>query len=228
MEAAVPGRSPEFSGTGPQGHRARMRGRLLARAAALADYEVLEMLLFLGIPRRDTKPQAKGLIQRFGSLRTALTAGSVSLQDAGLPSRAASVLDLVVESAAQLARAERRDRVRLGGWEELDRFLLAPDRPRRHGLTALLLNNRNQLLAECRCDAADPPGVAAVLLRHALARDATAVILVRAAATARTMPGDTALFEHCREAASSLSIAVHDLVVTGDGPDWVSLRAPVR
>jgi DNA repair protein RadC len=49
-----------------------MRGRLLANEAALADYEILEMLLFLGIPRRDTKPLAKSLINRFGTLAALL------------------------------------------------------------------------------------------------------------------------------------------------------------
>lgn len=49
-----------FTSTGPYGHRSRMRGRLLAGEFALADYEILEMLLFLGIPRKDTKPLAKG------------------------------------------------------------------------------------------------------------------------------------------------------------------------
>ncbi|MHA4801761.1 hypothetical protein, partial [Enterococcus faecium] len=74
-EAALPfppaalAASLPFPSTGPHGHRARMRARLLARGGAgLADYEIIEMLLFLGIPRGDTKPLAKAAINRFGSL----------------------------------------------------------------------------------------------------------------------------------------------------------------
>src|SRR5271155_2322052 len=74
-EAAAPPATAPFTSTGPHGHRERMRGRLLEKgAAALADYEILEMLLFLGIARRDTKPLAKAMINRFGSLAAALGA----------------------------------------------------------------------------------------------------------------------------------------------------------
>ena len=49
-----------FPSTGPQGHRARMREKLLSRGSdALADYELLEMLLFFAMPKGDTKPLAK-------------------------------------------------------------------------------------------------------------------------------------------------------------------------
>ena len=75
--ATPPAPSVPFASTGPHGHRQRMRERLLARGpGALADYEVLEMLLFLSIPRRDTKPLAKAAINRFGSLRAVLLASA--------------------------------------------------------------------------------------------------------------------------------------------------------
>jgi DNA repair protein RadC len=57
------------------GHRDRLRARFLeAGPAALADYELLELLLFRSIPRRDTKPLAKALIARFGSFGAVLGA----------------------------------------------------------------------------------------------------------------------------------------------------------
>ena len=57
---------------GAEGHRARMRARLLtAGPESLADYELLEMVLFLALPRRDTKPIAKALLDRFGSFAAA-------------------------------------------------------------------------------------------------------------------------------------------------------------
>jgi DNA repair protein RadC len=86
-----------FASTGPAGHRARMRVRLAERGgAALADHEVLEMLLFFGIPSGDVKPLAKATINRFGSLAAALGAEPERL--AGLPgwgARAAAAVDLV-------------------------------------------------------------------------------------------------------------------------------------
>ena len=81
-EAALPGTLP-FPSVGPHGHRARMREKVLERsAAALADYEVLEMLLFLAFKRGDTKPLAKRAINRFGSFAAVLSATDRELLDA--------------------------------------------------------------------------------------------------------------------------------------------------
>lgn len=216
-----------FGSTGPQGHRGRMRGRLLAGATALADYEVLEMLLFLGVPRRDTKPQAKGLINRFGSLAGALTAERPALREAGLEDRAIDALGLIRDAARHLAQAERVERVLLGDWLALERYL---DPARRSagasGLAVLLLNNRNQLLGECVCaEDAGAAGVTRQVLRQALERHATAAILVRSlgAAAPAIDAADRALFSHVQRAAAALSVVVHDFVVVGRS-DWMSLR----
>lgn len=219
--------APQFSSTGPEGHRARMRTRLLAGAAALADYEILEMLLFLGIPRRDTKPEAKRLINRFGSLAAVITAGQARLRDAGLPQRGIEALELVAEAAVQLSRAERVERVVLGNWTALEQYLDVPARSLQPpGLTALLLNNRNQLLGEHRW----PPDTDAAtlgreMLRHALERHATAVILVRnrGDAAPKLTGEDRELYARLERTAAALSVTLHDLLVIGRG-DWVSLR----
>jgi len=125
-----------------------MRERLLGRGpAALADYEVLEMLLFLGIPRRDTKPLAKELINRFGSLEAVLGAASDRLERAGLRPEATAVLRVPEEAARRLALAEARDRPVLNNWDRLLEYLdtgLAGAVPGQR--RALLLDNRNRLL----------------------------------------------------------------------------------
>lgn len=200
-----------------------MRSRLLARPLALADYEILEMLLFLGISRRDTKPQAKGLINRFGSLAGTLSAPGGALQEAGLPKRAIDVFSVVVAAAQALAQAERVERVLLSDWEALGRFLDAPARSAGPpGLSALLLNNRNQLLGECRLDTG---GATRLLLQQALERHATAAILVRnlGDAAPAASKADRLLLQQIRDAAAPLAVQVHDMVVVGQGA-WISLR----
>lgn len=205
-----------------------MRTRLLTGATALADYEILEMLLFLGIPRRDTKPEAKRLINRFGSLAAVIAAGYHALRDAGLPQRAIEALELVTEAAVQLSRAERVERVVLGNWTALEQYLDVPARSRQPpGLAALLLNNRNQLLGEHRW----PPDIDAAtlgreMLRHALERHATAVILVRnqgGDAAPKLTGEDRELHARLERTTAALSVTLHDLIVIGRG-DWVSLR----
>ncbi len=222
MDATAP-----FSSTGPHGHRGRMRSRLLAAEAALADYEILEMLLFLGIPRRDTKPLAKSLINRFGSLAATLEAGRDALLRTGLPERAIEALALATEAAAYLARPERIKRAVLGNWAALEAHLDIASRTRQPaGVSVLLLNNRNQLLGEPAWEpGVDSGRLATEMLRHALDQHATAAILVRnrAGADARLGPDDHAFYAAVQRAAAALSVTVHDLVVIGRG-DWASLR----
>ncbi|GAC1344668.1 MAG: DNA repair protein RadC [Acetobacteraceae bacterium] len=163
-----------------------MRTRLLANETALADYEILEMLLFLGIPRRDTKPMAKGLINQFGSLAGAIEADRRALSTAGLPPLAVEALDMVVEAAGVLARPEAITRVVLSDLASLERHLDVPTRTEEQpSISALLMNNRNQLLSEPSWAAEVDPGVLATeMLRHALDQHATAAILVRNRAAA--------------------------------------------
>ncbi len=222
MDATQP-----FSSTGPHGHRGRMRSRLLASEAALADYEVLEMLLFLGIPRRDTKPLAKSLINRFGSLAGTLEAGRDALVRTGLQERAIDALALVTEAASYLARPERIKRPLLGDWAALERHLDIPARTRQPAsVSALLLNNRNQLLAEPSWEPGIAPGALATeMLRHALDQHATAAILVcnRPGSEPRLGRADREFHAAVQRAAAALSVTVHDLVVIGRG-EWASLR----
>ena len=224
-QAAIP-----FSSTGPQGHRGRMRGRLLANEAALADYEILEMLLFLGIPRRDTKPLAKSLINQFGSLAAALTAAIEAPDRLGLPAQATAALAMVRESADHLARPEVQERPRLDGWDALIRHIDPPGRrDDPPGVSALLLDSRNRLLAEPSWPgAADAASLPRLVLRHALDHHASALLLVRTVPSRpRLGRADRALHDAMQAAAAPLVVVLHDLVVVGQGA-WLSLRQSGR
>ncbi|MGI4939882.1 MAG: JAB domain-containing protein [Janthinobacterium lividum] len=205
-----------------------MRGRLLKDPVALADYEILEMLLFLGIPRRDTKPLAKGLIMRFGGFAKALMAGAKPLDEAGVPPRGAEAFKMIADAAEQLTKAEHRDPVMLGDHVALARYLADGARPWRQGWSMVLLGTRNQVVAERACDAADAAAVAGQVLREALRRHATAVILVRGSAgPPEVTEADCALFQTVQERAEALSVTLYDLVVIGEDRRWCSLTGGV-
>jgi DNA repair protein RadC len=87
--------------SGVEGHRARMRARLLsAGAEALADHEMLEMVLFLALPRRDTKPVARTLLGRFGSFGSVIAAPVSELRGVeGLGEAGTAALKLVQGAA---------------------------------------------------------------------------------------------------------------------------------
>jgi hypothetical protein len=114
--ADAAGAAPHFFG-----HRQRLRQRLLAGGADnLPDYELLEVLLFAGNPRGDTKPLAKELIDRFGSLAEVLSADADDLLAfPGLGEAGAAALKSVREAALRLMRAELRERPLLGSWDRL-------------------------------------------------------------------------------------------------------------
>lgn len=210
-----------FASTGPHGHRARMRAKLLANGpAALADYELLEMLLFLGIERRDTKPLAKATLNKFGGFAETLAAAPDAL--AHLGANSVTALKLVEEAAARLSRAEVVDRPHLGNWDRLTDYL---DRnPRDAPCRALYLNNRNSLLGDEAVGGQGPERARDVAAR-ALDLHATAMILVRLLPPRAAVDADTlALARTLAQASGLLSIQLHDCVTGGAGR-WASLRA---
>lgn len=112
----------DMSGGDPHyfGHRDRLRQRLFdAGAEALPDYELLEILLFTHDARRDVKPLAKALIERFGGFAAVLSADSDDLRTAGLRDPAIAILKSVREAALRLSRAQLAQGDVIGSWDKL-------------------------------------------------------------------------------------------------------------
>jgi len=217
----------EFRGTGPQGHRARMRARVLAAGAgSLADYEALEMLLFFGIPRRDTKPLAKALINQFGSLFEVLRAPGSQLRAAGLSDDAIRAIRLPAIAAERLASHELRARPFLGDWDHLLTYLDIGRSGAIEGqLRVLFLDNRNHLIADEAIEDGAVAEVAQAVMRRALTLHATALIGLevtrgdlQSRAEARSALAGTLMM-----GGVALSIALHDVMIVGRG-EWISLR----
>ncbi len=206
-----------------------MRTKLLSNGPdGLADYEILEMLLFLGIPRRDTKPLAKETINRFGSLADTIAAGPAALAHLGTNSVAA--LKLVEEAASRLIRAEPLDRPQLNTWAKLTDYLDASTAPTgRDGLRILFLDNRNRLLGdETISPAATIAQDAQTIVARALQLHATALITVTGPGGSESKrDADTALAQRLDRAADLLTIRLHEAVF-GTRGDWDGLRRTGR
>ena len=103
------------------GHRERLRGRFReAGADALADYELLELLLFRAMPRRDVKPLAKTLIAKFGSFAEAVSAPRPRLREIeGLGEAAIAELKIVQAAANRFARGQMKRRPVLSSWSSV-------------------------------------------------------------------------------------------------------------
>lgn len=217
---------------GGEGHRARLRKRLLdGGAEALADYEVLEYLLFAAIKQGDTKPIAKTLIERFGSLSGVLNADVGALQDVkGVGKTSAAALKSVALAARRMARNEVSQKPVLGSWQALLDYLtidmahLTVERVR-----VLYLNSQNRLILDHHVgdgsidEAAIHPRE---VIRRGLDNGATALILVHNHPSGNPQPSqaDIHITNRIAEAGRLLGITVHDHVIIGR-EGHVSLRA---
>ncbi len=227
----VGGAELPFPSTGPHGHRARMREKLLTRGPdALADYELLEMLLFLAMPKGDTKPLAKALINRYGGFADVLAAPERALfATPGLGEHSIAALKLVQAAALRLARAQVMQRPILGNWDQLMDYLNAAlARERIEQFRVLFLDGKNHLLADevqARGTVNHTPAYPREIVKRALELHATALILVHNHPSGDPTPSrqDVEMTHEIQEAGRVLSITVHDHVIVGDGC-WTSLR----
>lgn len=216
---------------GAAGHRARLRARLLkAGPDSLADHEVLEMMLFLALPRRDTKPIARALVQRFGSYAQAIAAPVDELRTVeGLGDAGAAALKIVQAAAIRLVKAEIVYRPILNHWDRLIEYLTAVlSRERVEQARVLFLDQRNRLIADevqAQGTVNHTPIYPRELVRRALDHHATAIILVHNHPSGDPTPSqeDVAMTREIKQAALALSIILHDHVIIGNGK-WVSLK----
>lgn len=214
-----------FPSTGPHGHRSRMREKMLTRGPdALADYELLEMLLFFAIPKGDTKPLAKALINRFGSFARVLAAPQQDLLNTrGLGTHSVAALKLVQASALRMARAEVMDAPVLNKWDLLIDYLkLVMAREQIEQFRVLFLDTRNRLIADeaqARGTVNHTPVYPREVVKRALELHATALILVHNHPSGDPTPSkaDLEMTREVKHAASILSIVLHDHIVIGNG-----------
>jgi DNA repair protein RadC len=203
------------------GHRDRLRQRLLGKGGeALADYEILEFLLFGAKPRTDTKPLAKALMKRFGSLSAVLAAEPSELAEVpDLGDASIAALKIVPEAARRLAREQILGQPVLSSWGKLldyCRISLAHEKVERFHL--LFLDRQNRLIADetqQRGTVDHTPVYPREVVRRALELGATALILVHNHPSGDPTPSNADI-EMTREivaAGEKLGIAVHDHVV---------------
>jgi DNA repair protein RadC len=231
----LPGEPPELttppSPTSAEEHRARLRNRLLtAGPDAVADHELLEMVLFLAIPRRDTKPIAYRLIARFGSFANAIAAPMREITEVdGMGAASAAALKIVHAAALRLARAEVVGRPVLGNWDALMDYLNAVmARERVEQFRILFLDTRNRLLADeaqAKGTVNHTPVYPREVVKRALELNASAIILVHNHPSGDPTPSqdDIVMTRQIAEAAETLSVVLHDHVIVGNGR-WVSFR----
>jgi DNA repair protein RadC len=204
------------------GHRARLRQRLFEAPTALHDHELVEYLLALALPRRDTKALAKQLIREFGGLGALLAADAKAIMRiGGVSEGAAAAIKIAQAAAVRLLKSECEKKPMLGSWQALldylraDMAFLPVERVR-----ILYLNAKNMLIRdEPLSDGSVDEAAVYVreVVKRALDYQATAIILVHNHPSGDPQPSqqDIRLTREIIDAARPLRISVHDHVIVG-------------
>lgn len=213
-------------------HRKRLRDRFLSGGAgALPDYEMLELVLFRAIPRRDVKPLARALLDRFGDFNAVVSAPVdqlAAIADVG----EAVICELkVVEAAAhRLSQARIRRREVLSSWAALLDYCRATmaHRPTEQ-FRVFYLDRKNTLIADeeqAEGTVDHVPVYPREIVKRALLLNASALILVHNHPSGDPTPSraDITMTDQIAAAAQALGIVLHDHVIIGKS-DELSFRA---
>ena len=220
-----PGEDEKQSKSGHHGHRARLRGRFLDSGPdALADYELLELLLFTALPRKDTKPLARELIKEFGSFAEVIAADKdklLAIDEMG--EGAVAGLKAVQAGATRLLRAGITDRPVISSWQALIEYctaLMAFEETEQFRL--LFLDKKNKLIADeaqQKGTVDHTPVYPREVVKRALALNATAIIMVHNHPSGDPAPSraDIEMTKKVKEALEAVGLVLHDHVVIGRG-----------
>lgn len=205
------------------GHRDRLRARLLESGReALADYELIECLLYLGIPRVDTKGIAKELLREFGTIGRVLSAAPDELvRVKGLGQRGAAALKIAQATALALLAEPVTEQPILSSWQALLDYLRADmawltiERVRVLHLNSKNMLIRDEVISEGTLDQAAVH--VREVVKRALEIGSSALILVHNHPSGDTKPSraDIQLTRDIIEAGKRLGISVHDHVIIG-------------
>jgi len=206
-----------------EGHRERLRERFRNSGAdALADYELLELILNSALPRRDTKPLAKALIDEFGSFAEAIAAERTRiLAVKGAGERVADELQLAHAAALRVAKARAVERTAIGSWSELIAYCRAAmAHESKEQFRILFLDRKNRVIADevqQRGTVDHTPVYPREVIKRALELSSTAIILVHNHPSGDPTPSraDIDMTKKIIDASGNLGITVHDHVIIG-------------
>jgi len=204
------------------GHRGRVRERVMkAGVEPLADYELLELLLFYSIERIDTKPMAKALLERFGTLGDVFAAEPAQLREFEIDQRTLVHFKAMREVGRRLAERKVKDMPVLTNWQQLiDYCHAALAHEKTEQFRILFLDRKNVLIADevqQRGTIDHTPVYPREVVKRALALNAAALILVHNHPSGDPKPSrdDIEMTREIKTASEALGITIHDHLVIG-------------
>ncbi|MEO3414628.1 DNA repair protein RadC [Roseovarius sp. CAU 1744] len=218
-EALAPGRQPSYI----RDHRKRLRDRFLSGGAqALPDYELLELVLFRAIPRRDVKPLARALLDRFGDFNAVLSAPSDQLREiSGVGDAVICELKIIEAAAHRLSRARVMQRHVISSWDALLDYCHTTMAHREtEQFRVFYLDRKNVLIADeeqASGTVYHVPVYPREVVKRALHHNASALILVHNHPSGDPTPSeaDISMTRQVQNAADALGITLHDHIIVG-------------
>lgn len=214
------------------GHRQRLKDRFMKGGQeALADYELVELLLFLAVPRRDVKPIAKALMARFGSFAEAISAEPARLKEvAGVGDNVVIAFKMIQEGALKLSQEQIMNTPVISSWHALlDYCRASMAYHKKEQFRILFLNRKNILIAdelqqEGTID--HTPVYPREVIKRALELGASALILVHNHPSGDPTPSrdDIEMTKEITEAGKKLGVTLHDHVIVAKG-SYASFKA---
>lgn len=203
------------------GHRDRLRERFTEGGeSALADYELLELILFSAIPRRDVKPLAKALIAKFGGLSGVMNASAADLQTVdGISENTATLLKAITALSHRAQKKDLLQRPVLNSWDRLmDYCYSTMAHENREHFRVLFLNKKNELIADEIQSSGTVDQTSAYpreIMKRALTHGATALILLHNHPSGDPKPSndDITMTRDIQKAGAPFNITIHDHVI---------------
>lgn len=206
------------------GHRARMRDRLLnAKPGSVSDADLLEILLCMALPRRDTKNLAKELLSKYISFAKVINAEEDSLKRIkGIDTSALACFRLIKESSLCLSKEEFLDKPVISSWQSLLNYCrILIGHAKKEMFVVLYLNSQNVLIEE---DLQDHGTVDQIMVypreitKRALFLNASSIILVHnhPGGSTKASKADVEMTNHIVKALSPFNIKIHDHVIVSD------------
>lgn len=205
------------------GHRQRLRERFLATGGdGMPDYELLELLLAQAIPRRDVKPLAKALLDRFGDFAGVIAAPPERLETvAGMGAASVAALKVAQAAAVRLLRQQVMRRNVIDSWDRLvDYCTAAMAHEKVEQLRLLFLDRKNALIADEKQQQGTvdhTPLYTREVVKRALELGASALIVVHNHPSGDPTPsqGDIRMTRDVRDALEKIGVTLHDHLVIG-------------